>query len=81
MDEAALCQRAEDSKNAFVSQNQKSEMHEARLADLKSRTMEREIDNDIRQTIEAPLPGHMRIPFDTLKSVFSSAIREVSKAA
>jgi hypothetical protein len=40
-----------------------------------------ELDSEIRQTIEAPLPGNMRIPFDTLKKLFAAAIHEVSKSA
>ncbi len=28
---------------------------------------------------EAPLPGHMRLPFDTLKSVFATAVHQVNR--
>jgi hypothetical protein len=44
-----------------------------------ARAQQQEIDSDIRQTIEAPLPGNMRIPFDAMKEVFSSAVRELNK--
>lgn len=57
----------------------KQEMHEARLRLVVSKADHNEIDNDIRQTIEAPLPGHMRIPFDTMKKVFSIAVDEVNR--
>jgi hypothetical protein len=45
-----------------------------------ARAQQQEIDSDIRQTIEAPLPGNMRIPFDAMKSVFEAAVRNVNQA-
>ncbi len=87
-DEAALSQRAEDSRIGFESQQakqaqevRKQEMHEARVRLVNSKADHNEIDNDIRQTIEAPLPGHMRLPFDTLKKVFSTAVDQVNREA
>ena len=80
--------RAEKHKQeiGFESQQQKQadqvrrqEMHEARLKAVNARTVEREIDNEIRQTIEAPLPGNVRLPFDTLKEVFRTAAYEVNR--
>ncbi len=59
----------------------KQEMHEARLRLVNSKADHNEIDNDIRQTIEAPLPGRLRIPFDTMKKVFSSAVDQVNREA
>ena len=59
----------------------KQEMHEARLRLINSKADHTEIDNDIRQTVEAPLPGHLRIPFDTMKTVFSCAVDEVNREA
>jgi hypothetical protein len=63
----------------FESQRRQQEMHQARVQSVNTKTVEREIDNDIRQTIEAPLPGHVRIPFDTLKEVFRVAAYEVNR--
>ena len=63
----------------FESQQQKQEMHQAKLRLVNTQADHLEIDNDIRQTIEAPLPGHMRVPFDTLKKVFSSAVDQVNR--
>ena len=60
-------------------QARKQEMHVARLRAVNAKTDEREIDNDIRQTIEAPLPGNVRLPFDTLKDVFRIAACEVNR--
>ena len=57
----------------------RQEMHEARLSDINTRTQGRAIDNDIRQTIDAPLPGHMRVPFDTMKDAFRFAVHEVNR--
>jgi len=85
-DEAALSQRAEDSRKAFESQKQKEaeetrkqELHEARIRLANAKASHLEIDSDIRQTIEAPLPGHMRIPFDDLKTMFKLAVDEVNR--
>ena len=57
----------------------KQEMHEARLRLVNSKADHTEIDNEIRQTIEAPLPGHMRLPFDTLKGAFQLAVNQVNR--
>jgi hypothetical protein len=79
--------RAERRKEqiGFESQNQKRALNEsltqAKIRALNARSEATELDSEIRQTIEAPLPGNMRIPFDTLKHLFSAAIHEVSKSA
>ena len=62
-----------------AAETRKQELHEARLRALNAQTSQREIDNEIRQTIEAPLPGHARIPFETLKSTFRLAVDEVNR--
>jgi len=38
-----------------------------------------EVDSAIRQTIQAPLPGHMRIPFEELGGMFRAAVADVSQ--
>jgi hypothetical protein len=68
----------ESQKQREAHEIRKQEMHEARLRPVNSKADHNEIDNDIRQTIEAPLPGHMRILFDTMKTVFSSAVDQVN---
>ncbi len=60
-------------------ERRKQEMHDARLRAIESQTAEREIDNEIRQTVEAPLPGHVRVPFETLKDTFKLAVNEVNR--
>jgi hypothetical protein len=57
----------------------RQELHEAKIRSLHAKAEHLEIDSDIRQTIEAPLPGNLRIPFDIMKKVFEAAVREVSK--
>ncbi|MBV8896544.1 MAG: hypothetical protein JO051_08530 [Acidobacteriaceae bacterium] len=57
----------------------RQEMHEARLRATNARTQACEIDSEIRQTIEAPLPGHLRVPFDTMKDAFRFAVHEVNR--
>jgi hypothetical protein len=57
----------------------KQEMHEARVRLANAKAQHLEIDSDIRQTIEAPLPGHMRIPFEDLKSLFKVAVDQFNR--
>jgi hypothetical protein len=54
------------------------ELHAARVRLANARASHIEIDSDIKQTLEAPLPGHMRIPFEDLGAAFRSAVRYVS---
>jgi hypothetical protein len=89
LNEAAFCQRAEDSRKiGFESQKQreadqarKQELHEARVRLANAQAENKELDTDIRGGIEAPLPGHVRIPYDTLKHSLKEAFREVANAA
>ncbi len=74
---AAIGFESQQTKKAVEARKQ--EMHQARLKALNAQTLEREIDNDIRQTVEAPMPGHMRIPFDSLRDAFKLAMHDVSE--
>jgi len=58
---------------------QRTELNEARIRLANAKAQHFEIDSDIRQTIEAPLPGHMRIPFDQLSGMFRAAVDHVSR--
>jgi len=69
----------ESQKQQEAQEQRRQEMHEARLRLVNSKADHTEIDNDIRQTVEAPLPGHMRVPFDTMKKVFSTAVDQVNR--
>jgi hypothetical protein len=75
--------RAERRKEqiGFESQNQKRALNESKIRALNAKSQAVELDSEIRQTIEAPLPGNMRIPFDTLKELFAAAVREACEAA
>ena len=65
----------------FELQKPQEELTQAKIRLTNARAQTAEIDSSIRQTMEAPLPGNLRIPFDTLKSVFEAAVREVNKAS
>jgi len=63
----------------FESECRKEEAHQARLRLSSARAKSIEIDSEIRQTVEAPIPGHLRIPFNKLAACFRGAIRQVSE--
>jgi hypothetical protein len=65
----------------FESQKQKQQLTEAKIRSLNAKSEATEMDTEIRTCIEAPLPGHERVPFEKLKSIFSAAIYEASKSA
>ena len=71
----------ESQKQQAAQEVRKQEIHEARVRLVNSKADHIEIDNDIRQTVEAPLPGNLRLPFDTLKKVFSVAVDQVNREA
>ncbi|HEX4230497.1 MAG TPA: hypothetical protein VHZ07_17610 [Bryobacteraceae bacterium] len=62
----------------FESQKRKEELHEARVRLLNAQAENKEMDTDIRGGIEAPLPGHVRIPYDALKRTVKEAFREAA---
>jgi hypothetical protein len=70
----------ESQKRQQAEEVRRQEAHQAKMRLTHARAQQQEIDSDIRQTIEAPLPGNMRIPFDAMKEVFSTAVRELNKA-
>ncbi len=69
----------ESQEQEAAQETRRQEKHEAQVRLAHAKAMHLEIDSDIRQTIEAPLPGNMRMPFDTLKKVFSSAVAQVNR--
>ncbi|HEY7306449.1 MAG TPA: hypothetical protein VH601_20155 [Bryobacteraceae bacterium] len=58
---------------------QQAELNEARVRLANAKAQHLETDSDIRQTIEAPLPGHMRVPFDVMRTTFRSVVDQVSR--
>jgi hypothetical protein len=63
----------------FESQKQKAALTEAKIRSLKARAEANEIDTEIRTAIEAPLPGHTRIPFNAVKQAVAAAVREANQ--
>jgi hypothetical protein len=62
-----------------AAETRKNEAHQARLCLSNARAKSIEIDSEIRQTVEAPIPGHLRIPFNKLSACFRGAIRQVTE--
>ena len=56
----------------FESQKQRQELHEAKLRSLAASTEARELDTEIRSSVEAPLPGNTHPPFSVAKRVFDA---------
>jgi hypothetical protein len=63
----------------FESECRKEEAHEAHLRLSNARANRLETDSKIRETLKAPMPGHVRIPFEELAGAFRGAIRDVSE--
>ena len=86
MDEAALSQRAEDSRKAFESQKRKEaeetrkqELHEAKVRLTNAKAADIEFETELRSYIEAPLPGNIQISFDEVKGALKYALTEVAR--
>jgi polyphosphate kinase len=68
----------ESQKQKAVEEARQLELHQARVRLANARASHLEIDSDIRETCEAALPGHMRIPFEDLSDAFKVAVKHVS---
>lgn len=66
-------------ERAVREEARKQELNDARIRALNAKSEDQELDTEIRTTIEAPLPGHIRIPFPTLKHVLSQSLQQVAK--
>ncbi|HSU31750.1 MAG TPA: hypothetical protein VLJ11_10990 [Bryobacteraceae bacterium] len=66
-------------ERAVREETRKQELNDARVRALNAKSEDQELDTEIRTTIEAPLPGHIRIPFPTLKHVLSQSLQQVAK--
>jgi hypothetical protein len=60
-------------------ETRKQEMHDARVRALNAKSEDQELDTEIRTTIQAPLPGHVRIPFHTVQHVLSASLKQVAQ--
>src|SRR5947209_10837877 len=63
-------------KEKEADQARKQELHEARVRLANARASHLEIDSDIRQTIQAPLPGHARLAFEDVAGIFKTVMNE-----
>jgi hypothetical protein len=66
-------QKAKSAENA-----RRQELHEARIRSLNAKSQLDEFDHEVRSTIEAPLPGHERLPFESVKGSITQAIRTLN---
>jgi hypothetical protein len=60
-------------------EKRKEEMHEARVRALNAKSEDQELDTEIRTTLQAPLPGNVRIPFHTVQHVLSASLKQVAE--
>ena len=57
-------------------ENRKQETHEAKVRLSNARAADAELDFEVKQFVEARLPGHTDIPFTTLKRVLAHSIEQ-----
>ncbi|HWF11548.1 MAG TPA: hypothetical protein VG297_23935, partial [Bryobacteraceae bacterium] len=63
-------------KQKAADELRKQEAHEARTRLTHARAKHAELDYDIKEFVEARLPGHTEIPFSTLKHVLARSIEQ-----
>jgi hypothetical protein len=66
----------EREKQRIAEETRKQESHEAKTRLTNARANHQELDTDIKQFIEARLPGHTEIPFSALKTVLALSIQD-----
>jgi hypothetical protein len=66
----------EREKQKTAEETRKQEAHEARTRLATARAKHAELDFDIKEFVEARLPGHTEIPFSTLKHVLARSIEQ-----
>jgi hypothetical protein len=67
----------ESQKQKQAADEQKREAHEAKVRLASARAAHLELDTDVRQYIEARIPGNVDIPFDKLKTVLAMSLETV----
>jgi hypothetical protein len=74
-------QRKEQSKqqNGFESQKRQQDAHEAKIRLTNARAENTEIENLARSTMEVPLPGNVRVPFEDLTAAFRLTLQNLNK--
>ncbi len=69
----------ESQKFKQAEESRRQELHESRIRLMNARAEDVESETDVRLNMEAPLPGHMQIPYDTLRETFKDVVGEVSR--
>jgi hypothetical protein len=57
----------------------KNELNEARVRLANARAAESEIETEVRATMEAPIPGHARIPFSDMVNAFRVTLQNLNR--
>jgi hypothetical protein len=66
-------------QNGFESQKRQQEAHEAKTRLTNARAQAAEIENEVKSTMEAPLPGHIRVPLEDLTAAFRLTLQNLNK--
>ena len=66
-------------QNGFESQKRQQEAHEAKIRLTNARAENAEIENLARSTMEVPLPGNIRVPFEDLTAAFRLTLQNLNK--
>jgi hypothetical protein len=74
-----VAKEQEAQERAARDEARKQELNDARIRALNAKSEDQELETEIRTAIEAPLPGHIRIPFPTLKHVLSQSLQQVAR--
>jgi hypothetical protein len=74
---AAQAEAAEARKQA--EEIRKQEAHAARVRLTNARAEDAEIENEVRLTVEAPLPGNTRIAFADIQNACAAAVRALAE--
>jgi type II secretory pathway component HofQ len=66
-------------QNGFESQKRQQESHEAKIRLTNARAATAEIENEVRSTMEVPLPGNIRVPFEDLTAAFRLTLQNLNR--
>ena len=67
-------QRLDEAEN-----QRRQERHDARVRLCNAKAEEQELDNDIKSTVQARLPGHTALPFRLFKQVLACSIEQFAQ--
>jgi hypothetical protein len=63
----------------FESQKRNADLTEARTRLANAKAEAAEIESELKTTMEAPLPGHARIPLEDVKAAFVLALQDLNR--